>query len=241
MGDFIPDAQVNGFDGDSFIAFICNKSLATIFAISFVFIMAQKYKVFFNRNKLLLAKTHFPDREFHATFENPDKLKIKEIISSLLDETKAVNYLIVSSELKKTWAEFCSFFEIRKAAGGLVINNKNEKLFIKRRGYWDLPKGHLEKNEKNRAAALREVEEECGIKNLKIERKLLKTYHTYLLKKRIILKPTKWYLMSYSGNGTPAPQEKEGITEVKWANSAEESQMIQNTFDSIIEVLKKGN
>ena len=50
-----------------------------------------------------------------------------------------------------------------EAAGGLVINRKGEYLFIYRNDKWDLPKGKLEKGERKRQGAVREVEEECGI------------------------------------------------------------------------------
>ncbi len=203
--------------------------------------MAQKYKVFFNLNTLILAKNTDQQWTPDAVYENPDFIKIKEIIGILLNGSTSLFYVIIADNLESTWNTFKSFFEIRKAAGGLVINEKNERLFIKRNGIWDLPKGHLEKNEKNRVAALREVEEECGIKNLNIERKLLKTYHTYLIKKRIVLKPVKWYLMSHKGVEVLKPQEKEGITEVKWANHEVEEELIKNIYPSIIEVLKKAS
>lgn len=203
--------------------------------------MAQKYKVFFNNNKLFIAKNQLSEIEFQATYVNPSKQKIKDLITLLIREENSENYLIITDHLEKIWEEFCSFFEIRKAAGGLVLNKKNEKLFIERKGLWDLPKGHLEKKEKNRAAALREVEEECGIKDLKIEQKLIKTYHTYMLKKVIVLKPTKWYLMSYSGNQTPKPQTNEGITQVVWADKKMETEMLKNSYSSIIEVVNEAN
>jgi len=203
--------------------------------------MPQKYKVFFNNNKLFIAKKQLPGINFKAIFTNPNKEDVKDLIAMLLNSELANNYLIITDDLIKTWEEFKSYFEIRKAAGGLVVNNKNERLFIKRKGFWDLPKGHLKKNEKNRIAAIREVQEECGINNVKIEKKLVKTYHTYMLKKTIVLKPTKWYLMSYEGNSKPKPQIEEEITHVEWADKSREKEMIKNIFSSIIEVLNKAN
>jgi len=179
--------------------------------------------------------------EFQATYLNPTILKIKDIVLMLLRDNNTANYLIITDDLEKTWLEFCSQFEIRKAAGGLVLNDKNERLFIKRNGLWDLPKGHLEKDEKNRDAAVREVEEECGIQNLIVKQKLIKTYHTYMLKKVMVLKPTKWYLMWYLNNKIPKPQKNEGITEVVWANKKAEMKMLVDSYPSIIEVLNKAN
>ena len=55
---------------------------------------------------------------------------------------------------------------IIQAGGGLVLNEQNELLFIFRRGSWDLPKGKVDLGETIEACALREVEEETGVKNL---------------------------------------------------------------------------
>src|SRR5438552_3388516 len=50
-----------------------------------------------------------------------------------------------------------------EAAGGIVKNTDGAYLFIYRLDKWDLPKGKIEKGEKTKEAAVREVEEECGI------------------------------------------------------------------------------
>src|SRR5215831_16424428 len=69
------------------------------------------------------------------------------------------------SELRK---QFLGQYRVIKAAGGLVLNDHEEVLLIYRRNMWDLPKGKLDEGEKLRAAALREVQEETGLKNLEI-------------------------------------------------------------------------
>ena len=59
-------------------------------------------------------------------------------------------------------------FPLVQAAGGLVENKNKQFLFIYRNNKWDLPKGKIEKKEKISNAAMREVMEETGVKNLKI-------------------------------------------------------------------------
>ena len=66
-----------------------------------------------------------------------------------------------------------------KASGGVVFNFKNEILLIYRNGVWDLPKGKIEFGESYEDAALREVAEETGVKNLYLKNFLVTTYHTY--------------------------------------------------------------
>ena len=201
--------------------------------------MAQKYKVFFNNNKLIITKKSIENINFDKSFFNPEKQAVAEIILTLFKSKENLTYLIVSNNLKQTWTDFKSFFEIRKAAGGLVVNSKKQILFIKRNGMWDLPKGHLEKNEKNKTAAVREVEEECGINGVEIIKKLTKTYHTYTLKKHIVLKPVKWYLMLYRGTEKPKPQIEEGITKVMWVDVKEAMLLLKKSYPSIIDVVEK--
>ena len=55
-----------------------------------------------------------------------------------------------------------------QAAGGLVRNKKGKMLFIFRKNKWDLPKGKVDKGETLENGAMREVEEETGVKKLKL-------------------------------------------------------------------------
>ncbi|MGB1451658.1 MAG: NUDIX hydrolase, partial [Marinirhabdus sp.] len=91
-----------------------------------------------------------------------------------------------------------------EAAGGLVFNQKKEILFIKRNNKWDLPKGKIEKNETHEAAAIREVVEETGVQDLKINRFIAQTYHVFKRSGKFKLKVTYWYEMhtGYTGKLT---------------------------------------
>jgi 8-oxo-dGTP diphosphatase len=53
-----------------------------------------------------------------------------------------------------------------RAAGGLVVDDHGRVAVVHRPRYddWSLPKGKLESGERWEAAALREVEEECGLR-----------------------------------------------------------------------------
>ena len=126
-----------------------------------------------------------------------------------------------------------------EAAGGMVTNSKGAFLFIYRNGKWDLPKGKIEKGEKNREGAVREVEEECGITVSAIGQKICKTYHTYTVKGEVVLKRTHWYEMSYKGAEKLKPQKEEGITEVRWFRKGHIDAIVKNTFPSIMDVLAK--
>lgn len=126
-----------------------------------------------------------------------------------------------------------------EAAGGLVKNDDGNYLFIYRNDKWDLPKGKLEAGESKKEGAVREVEEECGIKVSKLGEKICKTYHVYTMKKEVVLKKTYWYDMKYKGNDKLKPQKEEGITDVRWFKKEDVDPILQNTFPSIIDVLVK--
>jgi 8-oxo-dGTP pyrophosphatase MutT (NUDIX family) len=132
---------------------------------------------------------------------------------------------------------FKSLFSIVEAAGGLVKNNKGEYLFIYRHGKWDLPKGKIEKGESIKKAAVREVEEECGISELTISKEITPTYHTYHLNEKQILKPTYWFEMNCGDDSQPIPQEEEGITEVRWITPENFEMVKKNTYESIKDVI----
>jgi 8-oxo-dGTP pyrophosphatase MutT (NUDIX family) len=145
---------------------------------------------------------------------------------------------IISPDTDKLFKHLAKKFEIIKAAGGLVVNNMGETLLIRRNGVWDLPKGKIEKDEKKRAAAIREVQEECGIKELSIISKIGKSFHTYNLNDKPILKITYWYLMNYLGNRTPIPQTSEGISEIIWSNDEELKRISELTHPNLKSIFK---
>ena len=89
---------------------------------------------------------------------------------------------IQTNEFKEIKLRFKEQFKTIEAAGGLV--KKGDKtLLIYRLKKWDLPKGKLEKGETIPEGALREVEEECGIK-VSLGQKICTTRHTYSMKEK---------------------------------------------------------
>lgn len=119
------------------------------------------------------------------------------------------------------------------AGGGKVYNDKGQILFIYRNGKWDLPKGKAEKKESIEDTAIREVEEETGIKNLEIVEKLPVTYHIYKRNGKHKLKITHWYKMTSDFNGKLYPQLNEGITKVEWLNKKQAQEALQNSYANI--------
>src|SRR6185369_15383633 len=118
-------------------------------------------------------------------------------------------------ELKKAFLKKLSFI---MAAGGFVRNENAELLMIFRRGKWDLPKGKLDKGETLEACAVREVEEETGLKNVKLLSLLTTTYHTFHEGTRHVIKETNWFSMTASGVQNLKPQTEEDIQDIRWVS-----------------------
>ena len=127
------------------------------------------------------------------------------------------------------------------AAGGLVLNDNNELLMIFRRGKWDLPKGKLDEGEKIEDCALREVKEETGLTDVKLDVFLGTTFHEYFdeYKKRDVIKETHWYKMLATGNQPLLPQTEEDIEIIEWVDKAEIPNKVMKSYKNITEIIKR--
>ena len=124
-----------------------------------------------------------------------------------------------------------------EAGGGVIFNEKNEILLIFRRGKWDLPKGKLDPGESIIDCALREVIEETGLQNLTLVGKLTSSLYCYREKEQLFYKQVQWFKMRTSDQHNLTPQLEEDITELKWVNLQELDPYLENTFDTIKDVL----
>ena len=191
--------------------------------------MAQKYKVFID-NKVI----YFTDVELIGV------KKIDIFHPSNFFDLNRINFeecQIICDNAKKKMTIFFENFKLIEAAGGIVFSDQ-AYLFIKRNGLWDIPKGKMESNETPEITAIREIQEECGLKGeLTIQKKLVETFHTYEFEGKSVLKKTYWFLLEYIGDKTSQPQLEEGITEVNWLKKEEFHLVRENTYASINDVL----
>ena len=129
-------------------------------------------------------------------------------------------------------SHFKKKLKVIRAGGGIVKNYKDETLFIYRRDKWDLPKGKMDKGESIEETALREVEEETGVKNLSIIDLFKQTYHIFKKNNKYYLKETTWFNMKTDYAETLKPEIKEEITRVVW-KSKTQIKNIKNTYSNI--------
>ena len=128
--------------------------------------------------------------------------------------------------------------DFHKAAGG-VVQFDGKILVISKYNKYDLPKGHVEHGETDKETALREVEEETGVKNLNIVKDLAYTYYIFPQKNDFALKQTHWYAMTTDFSQMPVAQNAEGIESALWLDEEDVNILKLNTYPSILEVLKR--
>jgi 8-oxo-dGTP pyrophosphatase MutT (NUDIX family) len=190
-------------------------------------IIADEADVNFNGNNILFAE-----------FDNAEILKA--LIQTLLDVPSLESLYVYGKNPELIWETYKSLYTIIEAAGGLVLNKATHALLIFRQGKWDLPKGKIEKKETIEQAAIREVIEECGVKELEINEKLCITYHVYNLDEKKILKFSHWFLMRCNDNEQElVPQAVEGITDATWMTATEALNILDNSYSSVRDVLTR--
>ncbi len=199
--------------------------------------MAQKYRIYINEKVILLTESE-PKKVENYKQIDAEAFDLKILYTWVLNH-KSKYFYVLSSNAKAFLKTVTKSVPLIRAAGGLVKNEHDEYLFIYRNDKWDLPKGKIEKQESTKAAAVREVEEECGIKVSKLEDRICKTYHSYIYKGDVVLKKTYWFNMRCKGQNNLKPQKEEGITDVRWFEKDEISPIVENTFPSIMDVLVK--
>jgi 8-oxo-dGTP pyrophosphatase MutT (NUDIX family) len=214
----------------------------------------QMYKIFVNdkpvyfssHDDLGLLFSQSNEIKNFPLFEHVNDLAAIQSALGLLSST-SVNGVIFSANNVKTLKElFFSNFKLVVAAGGVVQNENHHLLMIYRRGKWDLPKGKQDKGETIDETALREVNEETGVADLKIVNKISLyawqqpcTYHCYTEREKRLIKATHWFEMRCPDQAL-VPQAEENIEMAVWADAKSLQFMETNTFGAIRDVLAAG-
>ncbi len=164
-----------------------------------------------------------------------------QIIYTWIVAHKNDHFFVLCDDAKAYLKNVIKNITLIEAAGGLVKNDNKQHLFIFRQGRWDIPKGKIEKGEGVKEAAVREVQEECGILISELGKKIGKTYHAYISRGEVVLKKTHWFKMRTEDKSKLKPQKEEGITDARWLRKNDLGIIVENTFPSITEVLHELN
>ncbi|MCF0062403.1 NUDIX hydrolase [Dyadobacter chenwenxiniae] len=177
----------------------------------------------------------------HVLFLNTTAASAMQLIE-LLEKalpTDMLSVTMATREKSELEEKIKGSYKVIKAAGGVVVKD-GKWLFMFRRKKWDLPKGKLDKGENSRTAAIREIEEETGVKAM-VKEKICTTWHTYSLNNNRILKRTKWYLFDCIDDANMQPQAEEQIEKLGWYTQSEAKSILINSYSSIRYVIESLN
>lgn len=120
-------------------------------------------------------------------------------------------------------------FRREKSAGGIVTRVADGKTLVllirDPYGNWGFPKGHLERGERAATAAVREVMEETGLRQVDVIGTIAVIEWKFRFRNKLIQKHCEFFLME-SAAGDTRPQKSEGITECRWVPPDEALTMI---------------
>ncbi|MEZ5055350.1 MAG: NUDIX domain-containing protein [Chitinophagales bacterium] len=207
------------------------------------------YKLFINNKIVFLCQNpaHVQNIMYGNFIIEPytNRANLETTIQILLGNSNSNNLILFHKDVDALFTDFCSFFKCIEAAGGVVVNDKNEILLIFRRGSWDLPKGKIEKKESIEVAAIREVEEETGLSQVEIVQPIVfstysnkATYHSYEINGKPCLKISYWFEMKTKSNANLIPQTEEDIEQAIWVAKSAIPSYFDTMYSNIIDVLK---
>ena len=187
-------------------------------------------KIFVGNKPIILTTTVESEKDFKNYLI--DSVDIHKVLYNLKKE-KYKSIRLIGDNEKLLLKKFLKLLPNIVAGGGKVLNPEGRILFIFRNGKWDLPKGKAEHKETIDETALREVEEETGVTGLSITKPLDITYHIFKRNNQYFIKITYWFEMYSEFDGELLPQEKEGITKVKWVSPKKLKKIKKNIYANI--------
>ena len=127
-----------------------------------------------------------------------------------------------------------------RSAGAIVFKKDKEINYLLlhyESGHWDLPKGHIEENETEQQTLKREIEEETGIKDIKIIHGFKKKIQYYFkVKDELIKKEVVFYLAQTKTKQIKISFEHIGF---EWLTFEEAKEKL--TYKNAKDILEKAN
>jgi 8-oxo-dGTP pyrophosphatase MutT (NUDIX family) len=188
------------------------------------------YKIFYLDKPIVITDVKSDNKNVHnIKFKD---FNLKKALKNL-SKKNISSIRIIGKDKEKLLKKFLKLLPKIIAAGGKVLNQKGEILFIFRNNKWDLPKGKAEYNESIADTAIREVKEETGITKLVITKPLEITYHIFKKNNTFRLKVTYWFEMKSMADNQLTPQVEEGITRAEWIKNSEIDKIKKKCYANI--------
>ncbi len=194
------------------------------------------HKIFVGDKPIILTTKVEPETNFKNVYlKNAVMRKVIRVLSK-----KDIDHVrLIGKKEDKLLKKALKLLPTVIAGGGKVFNKRGEVLFIYRNNKWDLPKGKIEHNESVELGAIREVEEETGVRKVKIVKPLETTYHIFKRNGRYRIKLTYWFEMKTKYDGPLVPEVSEGITKVRWLSKKKMKKALKkdNSYANIRQLL----
>jgi 8-oxo-dGTP pyrophosphatase MutT (NUDIX family) len=196
---------------------------------------AQMYKVFYNNSAIFIGEELTSGKIKEQLIRLRYKKEVFQFLDGFFKHERPADFYLSGYHVNELFEDFKSYFQYMEAAGGLVTNDMQQYLFIRRFGIWDLPKGKMKKSELPEDTAIREVEEETMVSGLSLLDELPSTFHIYPFNNSLILKKTYWFSMSTKSKKVLVPQQEEDITEAVWLDKEKSKAAIGSGYRSLKE------
>ncbi|MBQ9583913.1 MAG: NUDIX domain-containing protein [Bacteroidales bacterium] len=196
------------------------------------------YKLYFGNRSICVvpsgtAEDQLSDTVYYDVQPSDDLSQLPVWFEKAGDITSLV---IKTDDPDGAFSKIISSLKVEVAAGGMIRNRCGKVLLFWRRGAWDMPKGHQEPGETLEQCALREVQEETGLKGIELGEPICITYHTYHNKGNFVLKEAHWYKMKLTSREKVRVQEEEDIEKAVWCGPWRLKRLLKSAYPSIRDV-----
>jgi 8-oxo-dGTP pyrophosphatase MutT (NUDIX family) len=167
-------------------------------------------------------------------------LSVAKVIDCLaqLEHATTTGAIFDVADVPLAFADLLDMYQVVPAGGGLVYNDAGHLLLIFRRGKWDLPKGKQDEDESIADCAVREVQEETGLKTLLLGSRIGETWHIYKEKGVHKIKHSTWYHLTHVGDDALVPQHEEDIEQAIWVAPDALAPYMANSYQAIQEIMR---